>query len=63
MIQPRVRITYTVITEIPRVTHRVEFTSNGEAMKFLREHTRWFSATEIDRYIHVENFSMAELMG
>ena len=61
MIQARIVVTYSVITEIPRKSHVIVFTSQYEAIKFVRDHSRWFSRTEIDRQIEItETLTLAD---
>lgn len=63
MIQAHIVVRYTVITEIPRVVHEITFTSVNEAVKFVRDHQRWFARTEIDRQVLIQDLSLADLVG
>jgi len=53
VIQPRIIVKYTCITDFPRVVHEITFTSNREALSFVREHSRWFAQTQVDREIEI----------
>ena len=60
MIQAHIIVRYTCITEIPRVEHEITFTSTQEAIKFVRDHQRWFARTEVERTVLVQDLTLAD---
>lgn len=63
MVQVHIIVKYTCITDVPRVIHEITFTSNWEAIKFLRDHSRWFAQTDVRREARVEKLSFADMIG